>query len=59
MGADLMIEYGVGVSHHTLRVPKIDSNYFTREMIIHPNHHQKNDHGRRVRTSLHANQKKS
>ncbi|OQY66520.1 MAG: hypothetical protein B6D46_10120 [Polyangiaceae bacterium UTPRO1] len=29
--AELMIEHGVGVSHWTLRVPKIDSDYFEPE----------------------------
>jgi restriction system protein len=26
--AELMIEHGVGVSHRTLRVPKVDIDYF-------------------------------
>lgn len=26
--ADLMMEYGVGVSHRIVRIPKIDSDYF-------------------------------
>lgn len=26
--ADLMMEYGVGVSHRVIRIPKIDSDYF-------------------------------
>jgi restriction system protein len=25
---DLMMEYGVGVSHRTVKIPKIDSDYF-------------------------------
>ncbi len=29
--AELMIDHGVGVSHRTLRVPKIDSDYFEPE----------------------------
>jgi hypothetical protein len=26
--ANLMMEYGVGVSHRVIRIPKIDSDYF-------------------------------
>lgn len=26
--ADLMMEYGVGVSHRTIKIPKLDSDYF-------------------------------
>lgn len=26
--ADLMIEYGVGVSHRLVKIPRIDSDYF-------------------------------